>query len=417
MRPAKVYYPAIRLSALIAQVLREQAPGLKLTKLVFFTVTVLVSLFAQAHAAALPTPAQEVSPGLTYTNARIRSGPWSIHVVRFERTNTLYRIQTAHAAGKAIGVDTLSEQVAGSNGKRGTVVAAVNGDFYARNGTYAGAPHGMQVAEGELLSAPSGSTSFWTDSLGRPHLGKVESRFQVTWPDGTSTPFGLNDDRRGERLELYTPALGPSTQTYRGREIVLESDGTGPWLPLQLGQVYAARVRKISNSGNARIEPGTMVLSAGPGLANHLPTVAVGDKLQLSTTSVPALPEVRAAISGGPILVSNSRPWRIMSSRLFGYESGSMAERHPRAAIGWNQDFFYLVVVDGRQPGLSVGMTMAELSRFMVQLGCEEAMNFDGGGSATLWFDGEVRNSPCERAERDISNCLIVLKERPRGSR
>jgi exopolysaccharide biosynthesis protein len=70
------------------------------------------------------------------------------------------------------------------------------------------------------------------------------------------------------------------------------------------------------------------------------------------------------------------------------------------------------VEVDGRQRGLSVGMTIDELSRFLISLGCQEAMNFDGGGSATLWFDGEVRNNPCERSEREIANCLVVAKRK-----
>ena len=85
-------------------------------------------------------------------------------------------------------------------------------------------------------------------------------------------------------------------------------------------------------------------------------------------------------------------------------------ERHPRAAIGWNQNDFFLVEVDGRQRSLSVGMTLEELADFMVDLGCQEALNLDGGGSATLWYNGEVRNSPCDRAEREIANCLVVVK-------
>jgi exopolysaccharide biosynthesis protein len=38
-------------------------------------------------------------------------------------------------------------------------------------------------------------------------------------------------------------------------------------------------------------------------------------------------------------------------------------------------------------------------------------MNFDGGGSATLWYHGEVRNSPCDRAEREIANCLVIVSK------
>jgi exopolysaccharide biosynthesis protein len=62
-------------------------------------------------------------------------------------------------------------------------------------------------------------------------------------------------------------------------------------------------------------------------------------------------------------------------------------------------------------------MTLDELGAFMAGLGCQEALNFDGGGSATLWFEGEVRNSPCDRAEREIANCLVIAKRKtPAGT-
>jgi exopolysaccharide biosynthesis protein len=140
-----------------------------------------------------------------------------------------------------------------------------------------------------------------------------------------------------------------------------------------------------------------------------------GAILQISTATAPALHGVKTAISGGPILVRNGRRQKTDENGPETYEMSSMFERHPRAAIGWNQSSIFLVEVDGRQRGLSVGMTLDELANFMVALGCQDAMNFDGGGSATLWYDGEVRNSPCERAERDIANCLVIVKKKLPG--
>jgi exopolysaccharide biosynthesis protein len=95
------------------------------------------------------------------------------------------------------------------------------------------------------------------------------------------------------------------------------------------------------------------------------------------------------------------------------YEGSSMLERHPRSAIGWNGQYYFLVEVDGRQASLSVGMTLAELAACLARLGCEEAMNLDGGGSATLWFAGAVRNRPCDGHEREIANALLVVKQLP----
>jgi hypothetical protein len=57
-------------------------------------------------------------------------------------------------------------------------------------------------------------------------------------------------------------------------------------------------------------------------------------------------------------------------------------------------------------------MTLGELSDYLVKLGCTEAMNLDGGGSSSLWFDGKVRNNPCDGYERNIANSLLVLRKK-----
>ena len=90
--------------------------------------------------------------------------------------------------------------------------------------------------------------------------------------------------------------------------------------------------------------------------------------------------------------------------------TGYLHLRHPRSAIGWNKDYFFMVEVDGRQRK-SLGMTFPELAEYMLKLGCEEAMNLDGGGSATLWVDGEVVNSPSRGRERPAANALALLKK------
>jgi exopolysaccharide biosynthesis protein len=70
-----------------------------------------------------------------------------------------------------------------------------------------------------------------------------------------------------------------------------------------------------------------------------------------------------------------------------------------------------MVEVDGRQPRLSVGMTYGELAAYMVKLGCQEAMNLDGGGSATFWVYGQVMNSPSEGRDRGMANGLVLIQK------
>jgi len=56
-------------------------------------------------------------------------------------------------------------------------------------------------------------------------------------------------------------------------------------------------------------------------------------------------------------------------------------------------------------------MTLQELGDYMREIGCETAMSLDGGGSATLWFDGRVMNSPCDGMERSVANGLVVARK------
>jgi hypothetical protein len=359
------------------------------------------------------TAAADALPGLTYTNTRIADGPLSIHVVRVERANPQYQIQSIHAQGQAVGLETLSDQLGLVNPALGAAVAAINGDYYQRERAYAGAPRGLQIMNGELLSGPSGGASLWIDATGEPHVDNVESQFQITWPDGTVTGFGLNGERRPDGVELYTQSIGASTHTAGGRELILAPSEGSPWLPVRIGRTYTARVREIREAGDTPLASNIMVASLGPaGLHQRLLQLRIGDVLHISTASRPALHGIRTAISGGPVLVRNGRRERRKVTDSLSYQVTTMLEQHPRAAVGWNERFLFLVEVDGRQKHLSVGMTLDELAKFLVDLGCEEAMNFDGGGSATLWFDGQVRNSPCDRMEREIANCLVIVRKK-----
>lgn len=88
---------------------------------------------------------------------------------------------------------------------------------------------------------------------------------------------------------------------------------------------------------------------------------------------------------------------------------------HPRTAVGVSRDgrWVRLVVVDGRQPGFSEGMTLVELADWLKDAGCWDAMNLDGGGSSTLASkapDGAVRvlNSPSAGTQRSVGNHLGI---------
>ncbi|MBN9241130.1 MAG: exopolysaccharide biosynthesis protein [Micrococcales bacterium 70-64] len=87
----------------------------------------------------------------------------------------------------------------------------------------------------------------------------------------------------------------------------------------------------------------------------------------------------------------------------------SIQGEQPRTAIGVIDDnHLVFVVVDGRSPGHSKGVTMTELAQIMIGLGATTAYNLDGGGSSTMYYDGRVVNTPSNGGERGTSDILYV---------
>lgn len=86
--------------------------------------------------------------------------------------------------------------------------------------------------------------------------------------------------------------------------------------------------------------------------------------------------------------------------------------RHPRTAAGVSRNglTLWIVVVDGRQPDYSIGMTLPELGALMVELGADDAINLDGGGSSSFYFqptEGDpVTNRPSDGKFRPVANHL-----------
>jgi Exopolysaccharide biosynthesis protein related to N-acetylglucosamine-1-phosphodiester alpha-N-acetylglucosaminidase len=89
----------------------------------------------------------------------------------------------------------------------------------------------------------------------------------------------------------------------------------------------------------------------------------------------------------------------------------SIQGNEPRTGIGFiSSNHFIFVVVDGRQKGYSVGVTLTEFAEIFKNLGCTEAYNIDGGGSAEMYFMGKVLNTPSNNGgkERGTSDILYI---------
>ena len=121
-------------------------------------------------------------------------------------------------------------------------------------------------------------------------------------------------------------------------------------------------------------------------------------------------PEDLEVISGNTLLVEGGK--------VVAHENKL---RHPRTVVGLNADAtkLIIVVVDGRKPGIAVGMNYDELSAEMIRLGCKDALNLDGGGSSVMAVRNStnqtyrILNQPTDGRERAVANALGISVGEP----
>ena len=126
-------------------------------------------------------------------------------------------------------------------------------------------------------------------------------------------------------------------------------------------------------------------------------------------------------LQAGPVLVRDGRVVFDRDEDAEGFRAGAAQfdsditdGRHPRAALGVAHDRIVAFVCDGRSRR-DAGLTLTELAALMRALGCEGALNLDGGGSTSLVIGGRLRNRPRggfespEPGGRPISTALLFV--------
>ncbi len=293
-------------------------------------------------------------------------------------------------AREAVGRGRTSEAA-----RRVGALAAVNGGFFSTVGD----PLGCLVVDGEVLSEPiPGRTCAGITEEGDILFDVPRFEAGVATEAATIPVQGVNRERGVDETVIYRSAYGLSTRTNAwGAEV----------------SVAGETVQQVTDGqGNSPIPAGGFVISGhGRSRSALLAAFKPGDRVTTWTRLLPASGDkrwesVRYVLGGGPRLLANG-----VYVGGEGFRPSFVDRRHPRTAIGRLSDGrIVLVVVGGRQPYHSLGMTLIELAGTLRALGVTDAMNLDGGGSTTLVVRGVVINLPSdELGERPVSDVLLVM--------
>ena len=371
-------------------------PSRRLTRLVL--VVVGLALLGAANANA---QAEQLFPGVTYERSIefTPHGPVAIRVVRGPRPVGLYRLRTTLSNETVLGRETVSSMQRRLAGQ--ATMVGVNGDL---SRLADGKPSGILLRDGVLVTPPnSGRSSAGITLDGLLDIRRL--RFLGTWRGmGQRRALTEFNDAPGKNgIALFTSDWGRSTPRVPGSFAVV----LAPFPPAAPNADLVATVVSTAEDGPVPLTSGAAVLVARGNAAAKLEAeAAVGTSLTLRLILQPEWATVSDAVGGGPVLVRDGQPvYRANEA----FTISQIAPRHPRTAIGQLADGrILMVVVDGRQPGYSTGMTTFEMALTMVRLGAVRAMQLDGGGSSTLAFDGTVLNSPSEGRERPIGTAVML---------
>lgn len=306
------------------------------------------------------------------------------------------------------GRKTLPQMTAYLNEQGMTPIMGMNADYFSFQ---TGVPMGHTITEGEILTkSEDGQDAIAFREDGSAFLSWLEIKTELTTDSQTIPIANINKYRLASRIYMMTDDYYADTRaTGWGVDVVIGSlEGE-----LAIGKSVTGIVEDIDyHDGSVPIPKGKYVISlhadGDQDLYRQLESLQIGEKVTITNKAVncpEGLWETAEYATGsvGGVLIKNGQ--------LTGVDNAAA----PRTAVGIKADgsvVFY--TIDGRQTG-SYGVRLTTLAQRMLELGCVDAINMDGGGSTAVngIFPGNsqsaILNSPSDGALRPVSNFFALI--------
>lgn len=353
---------------------------------------------------------QEIEPGIEYGQTSSGqatkeefTGPWLINVLRIDLRRA--RIKVVHALDEGVGLETVSSLAA-----RHRAAAAINGGYFRTTGTYRGESIGLLVLDGELISEPNNERAAFglIEAGDRTEiiLGHLRFSGEISVGSVKRSVQGVNRPLSADDLVIFTPTFHRTTLTGPdGMEVVVRRN----------------RVVSVGDlKGSSEVPSDGYVISAVGQSREWVKThVRKGSRITFSWRLNPIEPDgqrdwtrAQSMLGGGPQLIKDGKI--AITDKQEKMATGFAIDRHPRSAIArLESGKLVLVTVDGRQPGVSTGMSLYMLADLLLEFGAVEAINLDGGGSTTMVVNNKIVNRPSDQTgERPVSDAILVFPKR-----
>lgn len=237
-----------------------------------------------------------------------------------------------------------------------------------------------------------------------------------------TTITSSNKQRSDNSLILFTgdyPKTTTETNQFGYEVVVRAVDGNAQ---LDFGrsiQTEVVAIRPYGDTAVSQIPKDGFVLSAHGTAMDAIKNLQIGEQLSIGATIDQKWMNSSFMLTSGPLLVANSQVDLNIDPK-----SPRATEKAPRSAVAIDSTGkkVWMVTVDGRQSGVSEGMTLMEFAAYLKSLGASYALNLDGGGSTALGirepgnFNVSLKNKPSDGSERAVSTVLYAMSTAPKGT-
>ncbi len=370
-----------------------------------------ITAFADVLGTHTFTDSMEIAPGTTlYSNIFYDSSVGNQTEHYIEYLPNIYAEPVLTNGYSAYGRRTLSQAAEILKDQGLNPAGGINADFFSFK---TGVPMGNTIIGGRIFTADSSyqpGIGFTYDN--EAFTGDMQVVTTATTDTGESfTIECINKYRQPYALYLFNRDYLESTQSPdKGIDIILGDISSDKLTPG--GSITATVESILETEGSVPIPDDKMILSvsetASDELKGRLSCLDVGTRLTINTE-----------INGNENWYNTNYGLSCIGGRLItdGKLDYTDEAAAPRTAAGIRDDgtvIFY--TIDGRQKGYSYGVRKETLARRLLELGCVDAINLDGGGSTSIGITYpvtqafKVMNSPSDGDLRSCANFLFIMR-------
>jgi len=323
--------------------------------------------------------------GLTYDQitTKIHQYPEVIYTLTVDPSKEHLRVENGFSFGVLYGFETVSDMA-----KREKPRAVINGMFYQDFGL----PQGIIIHDGVPVRIKDiGTPTVLLSKTGQVAIAEIHLTGQAIGEKKTVDLIGVNGAIPDNYWGLFTPIYGRTTRVRRLSVNYMIHQGI-------IEEI-------IVTDAPVSVKKSDYVLT----YVGEEVVFKKGEAIQLEFENQWTDFEIDEAFQTGGWLVKEGKNVAKDMEPFMGYTTG----RQPRTLVGVKEDGCLLfVVVDGRRPGVSEGLSGKEAAELMLKKGCVMAAHLDGGASSTLWIDGQVVNNPSGGIEREIAHSIMIFVDK-----